>query len=66
VRLPGCVPVPPGGGALFAGSNEGTLGSVETVTGGIEIAAMTRHEGFKWIKRKHHYPRDLNVEGTLP
>jgi hypothetical protein len=37
----------------------------QTVGGPIEIAAMTRHEGFKWIKRKHHYPQDLNVEGTL-
>ena len=37
-----------------------------TVGGPIEIAAMTRHEGFKWIQRKHHFPRDLNVEGTLP
>ena len=37
-----------------------------TVGGPIEIAAMTRHEGFKWIKRKHHFPNDLNLEGTLP
>jgi hypothetical protein len=38
----------------------------QVVGGPIEIAAMTRHEGFKWITRKHHYPQELNVEGTLP
>jgi hypothetical protein len=38
----------------------------QVVGGPIEIAALTRHEGFKWIKRKHHYPQELNVEGTLP
>ena len=36
VRLPSRIPVPPGCGALFAGRIEGTLGSVETVTSGIE------------------------------
>jgi len=38
----------------------------QMVGGPVEIAAMTRHEGFKWIKRKHHYPQNLNVEGTWP
>jgi hypothetical protein len=38
----------------------------QLVGGPVEIAAMTRHEGFKWIKRKHHYPVNLNMEGTLP
>lgn len=27
----------------------------QTVGGPIEIAAITKHEGFKWIKRKHYY-----------
>ncbi len=31
-----------------------------TVGGPIEIAALTKHEGFKWVKRKHHYPASLN------
>jgi hypothetical protein len=31
-----------------------------TVGGPIEIAAITRHEGFKWIKRKLFYNKDLN------
>ena len=35
-----------------------------SVGGPVEIAAMTRHEGFKWIKRKHHYPQSLNVSGN--
>lgn len=32
----------------------------DTVGGDTEVAAVTRHEGFKWIKRKHHYPPHLN------
>jgi len=31
-----------------------------TVGGPIEIAAVTKHEGFKWVRRKHYYPADLN------
>lgn len=31
-----------------------------TVDGPIEIATITRHEGFKWIHRKHYYPLELN------
>jgi hypothetical protein len=33
-----------------------------TVGGPIEIAAITRYEGFKWIKRKHYYSAELNPE----
>ena len=38
----------------------------QVVGGPVEIAAMTRHEGFKWIKRKHHFPQNLNPGGTWP
>ena len=31
-----------------------------TVGGAIDVAAVTRHEGFKWIQRKHCYPPELN------
>lgn len=31
-----------------------------TVGGPIEIAAITKHEGFKWVKRKHYYNQELN------
>lgn len=31
-----------------------------TVGGPIEVAAITKHEGFKWIKRKHYYDESLN------
>jgi len=31
-----------------------------TVGGPIEIAAITKHEGFKWIRRKHYYNSELN------
>ena len=36
--------------------------SAPTVGGPIEIAAITKHEGFKWVKRKHYYSRELNPE----
>jgi hypothetical protein len=45
VCLPGCVALPPGLRALLAGRIEGTLGSVETVTGGIERAFSLLHRG---------------------
>ncbi|TFV92602.1 hypothetical protein E4P40_02400 [Blastococcus sp. CT_GayMR20] len=31
-----------------------------TVGGPVEVAAVTRHEGFKWVKRKHYYTSTLN------
>lgn len=31
-----------------------------TVGGPIELAGITKHEGFKWIKRKHYYQSALN------
>ncbi len=34
----------------------------ETIGGPIEIAAITKYEGFKWISRKHYYARELNGE----
>lgn len=35
------------------------------VGGPIEIAAVTKHEGFKWVQRKHYYQQDLNpMEGS--
>ena len=33
------------------------------VGGPIEIAAITKHEKFKWIRRKHYYRQELNVKG---
>ena len=33
-----------------------------TVGGPIEIAAITKHEGFKWVKRKHYFRDELNPE----
>jgi hypothetical protein len=30
------------------------------VGGPIEVAALTKHEGFKWIKRKHYFSSALN------
>jgi hypothetical protein len=34
----------------------------QVVGGPIEIAAITKHEGFKWIQRKHYYGVELNRE----
>lgn len=32
------------------------------VGGPIEIAAISKHEGFKWVKRKYYFSRELNPE----
>ena len=37
------------------------LPGAEIVGGQTDIAVVTRHEGFKWIKRKHYFPPELNV-----
>lgn len=34
----------------------------ELVGGEIEIAAITKHEGFKWVSRKYYYDRRLNPQ----
>jgi hypothetical protein len=34
-----------------------------TVGGPIEVAAITKHEGFKWVKRKHYFSPQFNPEG---
>ena len=31
-----------------------------SVGGPIDIAAITKHEGFKWVKRKYYFTRDIN------
>ena len=36
------------------------LPGADIVGGDTDIAVVTRHEGFKWIKRKHYYPAELN------
>lgn len=36
------------------------LPGAQSVGGPIEIAAITKHEGFKWISRKHYYDHNLN------
>ncbi len=33
-----------------------------TVGGPIEIAAISKHEGFKWVRRKHYYQPELNPQ----
>lgn len=41
---------------LFVRFSSGT----NTVGGKLDVATVTKHEGFKWINRKHYYTRDLN------
>lgn len=36
------------------------LPGLDSVGGPIEVAAITKHEGFKWIRRKHYYEETLN------
>lgn len=31
-----------------------------TVGGPVDIASITKHEGFKWVRRKHYYQSNLN------
>lgn len=31
-----------------------------TVGGPVEVAAITKHEGFKWVQRKHYYTEEFN------
>jgi len=38
------------------------LPGMQIVGGPIEIAAITKHKGFKWISRKHYYDYALNQE----
>jgi hypothetical protein len=33
---------------------------IPTVAPPIDIAAITRHQGFRWVSRKHYYPANLN------
>lgn len=31
-----------------------------TVGGPVESAAITKHEGFRWVRRKHYFDQTLN------
>lgn len=50
--------------AEFFVSTTGTLARFKrgfaTVGGPTESAAITKHEGFRWVHRKHYFSRDLN------
>ena len=34
---------------------------METVGGPVDVAVISRSEGFVWVKRKHYFPSDLNM-----
>ena len=38
------------------------LPGATSVSGPIEIAAITKHEGFKWVRRKYYFDQTLNPE----
>ncbi len=40
------------------------LPGADVVGGATDIATVTKHEGFKWIRRKHYYATDLNPRET--
>lgn len=40
------------------------LPEADIVGGATDIATVTKHEGFKWIRRKHYYPVELNPKET--
>lgn len=40
------------------------LPGADIVGGETDIATVTKHEGFKWIRRKHYYPPELNLMET--
>ncbi|SMH41693.1 hypothetical protein [Maritimibacter sp. HL-12] len=33
---------------------------METVGGPVDVAVISKHDGFVWVKRKHYFPKDLN------
>ena len=36
-----------------------------SVGGPVEIAVISKHEGFKWIKRKHYFSKELNINNFV-
>ena len=40
------------------------LPGANVVGGDTDIATVTKHEGFRWIRRKYYYPRTLNPKET--
>lgn len=41
------------------------LPGAPTVGGPIEIAAISKHEGFRWVKRKYYFKSDFNPEEKI-
>jgi hypothetical protein len=39
------------------------LPGADTVGGDTDICVVTKHEGFKWVRRKHYYDTRLNPQG---
>lgn len=39
---------------------ERVTNSSESVSGPIDVAAITKHDGFVWIERKHYFRPELN------
>lgn len=44
---------------VSVGFSRYTLGP-NTVGGAVEVAGISRHEGFKWVDRKHYFSAELN------
>jgi hypothetical protein len=43
-----------------SGFHKFAFGRAKTVGGVVEVSAITKHEGFKWVQRKHFYTAELN------
>lgn len=41
------------------------VGYVKTVGGTVEIAAITKHEGFRWVQRKNFYQGNVIPDGSF-
>ena len=49
--------------AEVAIANQGAVAlaaDLETVGGPIDVAVISKGDGFVWVKRKHYFPADLN------
>lgn len=47
--------------ALISVNSSRFVPGAQVIGGPIDIAVITKHEGFKWISRKHYYNQNLNI-----
>ena len=47
-------------GQLVQSLKERVTEPTESVSGPIDVAAISKHDGFVWIERKHYFRPELN------